>query len=154
MKIQSRTFWTFLALMSFVMFFGGFFYEMIGKVKACRMCLIQRSLFLIIGIFSSFTGLVQSQAIQRFLSWCTTILVMGLFLASTYHVGLQYKWILPQPFCSVHSTKSTLDQFIGMPSASCQDRTLEIMGIPASLYAMVFSLLSLLMCFRIVRKGK
>jgi len=105
-----------------------------------------------IGIFASLTGLMYERVIGHILGWITTLMVIALFVVSTYHVGLQYGWIRPARFCSVNHHASSLDLFLGIPTASCHERTLDIMGLPASLYAMFLSAISTLVCLFSLKK--
>lgn len=151
-KNFSYTWWTILTFVSFGLWLFGIVAEKWGGTPACRMCLIIRHLFLITGIFSSLTGLMQEKAIGRAFGWATTLLVMALFGVAAYHSGLQYGWIRPAKFCAVHHSATSLDSFLGIPTASCHERTLEIMGLPASLYVMILSAFSTVACVMASRK--
>jgi disulfide bond formation protein DsbB len=72
-------------------------------------------------------------------------------LTGLYHAGVQYH-IFPLPsFCAVQNAE-TLSEFLSMPKISCDQRTLELFSIPASLYLGVFSIILSFLCIHVLRQ--
>ena len=153
-KNKQHYWWIMLTIACFSMWFGGLMYEKFGNIDACRMCLVQRGMFLLIGVLSALTGLMGEGKIHKMLSMVTLVALGVLFFLALYHAGLQYHWIRPARFCSVHHSVMSLDKLLGTPSASCHERTLDIFGIPASVYSVIFSAFSFVVSLMFVGQKK
>ena len=113
-KNKQHYWWMMLTIACFAMWFGGLMYEKFGRIDACRMCLIQRSVFLLVGVSSALTGLMAEGKMHKMLAVLTLVLLGALFFLALYHAGLQYEWIRPARFCSIHHSAPSLDTLLGI----------------------------------------
>ena len=105
-----------------------------GKFPACRLCHFQRLALALAGLSCALFAVSGSVWIFSLatLAWAC------LFGLSFYHVGVQFHlWSMPE-FCQI-SWASNLDTFMAQPSARCDQRTLEIFGVPASIWLLLGS---------------
>lgn len=111
------------------------YYHFIG----CKLCHVERWFLLIGGVSCFLTWIWWSKPFGRLSAWTSLSLWMIGSGVAWYHVGIQYH-VFPLPFfCSVQEADS-LQQFLSLPSVTCDQRTLEIFSLPASLYLAILFL--------------
>ena len=120
-------------------------------IRGCLLCHIERWVLLAGGIFSLLAGVFWPSLFGLLMAYHILFVWIGGGLTALYHAGVQYH-LLPLPsFCSVQNAQ-TLTEFLSMPKVSCDQRTLELFSIPASVYlSILFAVLSLV-CIYVLRK--
>lgn len=105
-----------------------------GQFPACRLCHIQRMIVLCLAGSTGICLCIKNKGyLLRFFSYGIMMLWVIGAVTSLYHVGIQYHLLSMPQFCIVDNA-STLDALLMAPHASCNQRTLDIGGIPASVY--------------------
>jgi disulfide bond formation protein DsbB len=112
--------------------------EVWGRFPACRLCHFERLTIAVAGALSGGFAL-SGRAWIFFLAWGAWAGLAGL---SFYHVGIQWHWWSMPSFCQL-SWAPTVEAFLAQPSARCDQKTLEIFGLPASFWLFVGALLML-----------
>jgi disulfide bond formation protein DsbB len=121
----------------------GVFLEHYGNFPACRLCHVERLILLCGGITCFLSWIKWPTRMGNTLLFLTGIQWIIGGLISLYHTGIQYGLLAVPHFCSVQEG-SSLDEFLSRPSASCDQRTLDFLGIPACLYlVIVFSVFAI-----------
>ncbi len=118
---------------------GAEMLEVIGKWPACRLCHIERLIFLVMGLLSAlrigakkWESLLGS-TLTTFLSWSVIGTSILGSLISLYHTAIQFHWIALPSFCKIPKT-GTFEQFMALPSATCDEWTLSFLFIPMPVY--------------------
>ena len=157
-------FWILLSMtgMGVGAFLIGTVLEVYGHFPACILCHTERFLFLIGGAISFLTWIWRKEILGQLLC-----IALGLVWSvgsgvGFYHAGIQYHLFDKPSFCHVQevagdSLDSQLANFLAEPSASCDQRTLDIFSIPASLYigfALLFCVGWTVFCFRKMHHGR
>lgn len=114
-------------------FIIGLTLEHYGNFPACRLCHVERLLLLSGGLTCFLSWLIWPSKMGRTFSFLTAIQWMVGAIISLYHTGIQYGLLAVPHFCNVQEA-SSLDEFLSRPSASCDQRTLDFLGVPACLY--------------------
>jgi disulfide bond formation protein DsbB len=140
-----------MALMGIGGFFLGLILEHYGNFPACRLCHIERLFLLSGGMTCFFSWIWWSHKMGKTFSFLTSIQWVVGSLVSLYHTAIQYGLLAVPHFCNVQEA-SSLDEFMSRPSASCDQRTLDFLGIPACLYLTVIFMICALFCLLIVRE--
>lgn len=114
--------------------------EVYGKWPACRLCHVERWIFLAMGLMAFLRifmkVLRRSKGWSNFLGGGVILLcLMGSGVAG-YHTALQFHWIALPSFCQL-PTADTLEQFMALPSATCDQWTLSFLYLPLPLYLCV-----------------
>lgn len=120
-------------------------------IKGCLLCHIERWVLLAGGIFSLLAGMFLSSVFGLLMAYDALFAWIGGSLTALYHAGVQYHLFPLPPFCSVQDAQ-TLTEFLSMSKISCDQRTLELFSVPASVYlSILFAVLSMV-CINVLRK--
>jgi disulfide bond formation protein DsbB len=110
--------------------------EYFGQWPACRLCHIERWIFLVMGIFSASTLMLQrsgqSSLYRGFSKIVMSIAAVGTCVAG-YHSAIQFKLIALPKFCRIPDA-DTFDSFMALPSATCDQWTMTFLSLPMPLY--------------------
>lgn len=118
---------------------GAEMLEVIGKWPACRLCHVERLIFLVMGVLSGLRiGAKKWQStvgstMTTVLTWSVIGTCMIGFLISIYHTAIQFHWIALPSFCEIPKA-GTFEQFMALPSATCDQWTLTFLFIPMPVY--------------------
>lgn len=134
---------------------GGFIVaqalELYGPFPGCRLCHLERWILLTGGWFSFLAWVWWPFHFARFMGYFTFLAWIIGSGTGLYHAGIQYGWIPLPSFCKVQDADS-LDQFLSMPTITCNQRTLDFFSVPAALYLGISLLLFGWICFRVLRQ--
>lgn len=155
MENSYRAKWAFFVMMSLGIggFIVGMLLEHYGQFPACQLCHIERWILLIGGMtsLSAWTWWPQGGG---YIAGVLTGLVWGIGSAvGFYHAGIQYRLFDLPSFCKIQEGATLMD-FLSKPSASCEQRSLDIFSIPASLYIGIMLLLCAGLCFYVLRNRR
>jgi disulfide bond formation protein DsbB len=110
--------------------------ETYAAVPACRLCYVER-LCLVVTAFC--TAVLAWRTLNpqrigtqglRYVTCCMWAFTAGV---AGYHAGIVYEWWAVPAFCQV-SQASSLESFLSTAKALCNQRTLDILGIPACVW--------------------
>ncbi len=111
-----------------------------GQWPACRLCHIERWIFLIMGLFSFCTLMLQrwgqASLCRGFSKMVIGIMVIGACV-SAYHTAIQFHLISLPNFCSIPDA-GTVERFMALPTATCAQWTMTFLYIPVPLYLIFF----------------
>jgi disulfide bond formation protein DsbB len=149
LKTLITPFWILLGMtgMGVGAFFLGSLLENYGNFPACILCHVERWIFLLGGVLAFLTWIWRK---AKGGVWLCALLSLVWCVGSGigfYHAAIQYHFLEKPSFCHVKevegdSLDSQLANFLAEPKASCDQRTLDIFSIPASLYIGVTLLIS------------
>jgi disulfide bond formation protein DsbB len=139
-------------------FLGGSVLEKFFGFLGCILCRTERLIILVAGILC-FWSLV-----WRMSRWGRYSLVGSAFfwlaggVVSLYHAAIQYGLLKAPHFCTVQESvgktfEEQFDRFISAPiKVSCAKRTMDLFGVPASLYLGVTCLLIFGICLMLLKR--
>ena len=111
--------------------------EVFGQWPACRLCHIERWLFLLMGIlglgrlfFSKMHGAIRW---EKRCAWAAmSTMIIGASVAA-YHTAIQFHWIGLPEFCQLPDA-DTFHQFMALPTARCDQWTMTFLRLPMPVY--------------------
>jgi disulfide bond formation protein DsbB len=125
--------------------------ELLEHFPACILCHVERWIFLAGGIASFFAGLWWPRFSSKLACGVACFTWLGGSAVALYHSAIQFH-LLPLPhFCTIQEADS-LDSFLKTSSISCDQRSLELFGIPVPLYLAALFTVYALLCLRMMRK--
>ena len=143
----SRFWWAGVCAVGFLAWASAEMLEVFGNFPACRLCHIERFIFLVMG---GLAGLrLVAKTLEHLVRPITTCIlswavmgtsVMG-FLTTLYHSAIQFHLIALPAFCTLPKT-GTFEQFMALPSATCDQWTLSFLFLPIPVY-LVFLFLAI-----------
>lgn len=136
MRIR-KYWWAIVAFMGFSAFAVAHILEVYGQWPACRLCHIERKIFLVMGAMALLriilTHVCSSKSWGKFLGSSITITSVLGAVTAAYHTSIQFHWIGLPTFCRLPEA-DTFDQFMALPTATCDQWTMTFLSLPAPLY--------------------
>jgi|LauGreDrversion4_2_1035121.scaffolds.fasta_scaffold10047_4 disulfide bond formation protein DsbB len=135
----SRFWWVGVCAVGFLAWASAEMLEVFGNFPACRLCHIERFIFLTVGVLA-FLYLVAKKWVHFvkpvttcILSWAVIAASALGFLISLYHSAIQFHLVALPSFCTLPKT-GTFEQFMALPSATCDQWTLSFLFLPMPVY--------------------
>lgn len=143
----SRFWWASVCAIGFLAWASAEMLEVFGKFPACRLCHVERFIFLTMGglaflylVAKKWEHLVKPVT-THILSWAVIgASAMG-FLTALYHSAIQFHLVALPAFCMLPKA-GTFEQFMALPSATCDQWTLSFLFLPMPVY-LVFLFLAI-----------
>ena len=124
--------------------------EVFGKWPACRLCHIERLIFLTLSGLATLRIIAKKWVnvfgpfLKNILSWSVIGTSLVGCLTALYHSAIQFHWIALPSFCALPKTE-TFEQFMALPTATCDQWTLSFLFLPMPVY-----LVALFLCISLV----
>jgi disulfide bond formation protein DsbB len=131
-------FW--IASLSILVF--SFYQQYIGKVEPCSLCKLQRYIYFSIALLAP-VGLIQSY--NSPIRYALSIIFLIGFCFAAYHTLVQFGWLADR--CTMTQKIENLNDFMNMleqPKTSCANISWKFLGLSASIYNTIFSLIALI----------
>jgi disulfide bond formation protein DsbB len=143
----SRFWWAGVGAVGFLAWASAEILEVFWKFPACRLCHVERFIFLVMGGLSGLRLLAKRwehlirPVTTCILSWSIIGTSIIGFLTTLYHSAIQFHLIALPAFCTLPKA-GTFEQFMALPSATCDQWTLTFLFLPMPVY-LVFLFLAI-----------
>lgn len=137
----------FLALVAYVLEWGHI-------VEGCRLCQWERGIILAGGLLSFLAGWIRFRLLFKGLGWLSLPLWIGGMGLGAYHAGIQYHLWKQPAMCSVVDAQTIKEFFAQGSLPACHERTLELFGLPGSVYVLGGCFLMAVVTFCVLKCSK
>jgi len=129
--------------------------EFFGQWPACRLCHIERWIFLTLGILGLghviFSKIYGAACWEKMMGWGIMLATgIGAGVAG-YHTAIQFHWIALPTFCQLPDA-DTFQHFMALPTATCDQWTMTFLFLPVPVYLFFLWMGMTYMTYTLLRK--